>query len=143
MLCPCKSNKSYTLCCKPFHDSKALASTPIELMRSRYSAYALAKISYLLQTDCNATQKDFHEIETFSKAVEWIGLEIIKAYENIVEFKAYYKAGGELRVLHERSNFIQKDNKWLYCGGEIFNTKIERNAPCPCGSSKKLKKCCL
>jgi hypothetical protein len=27
--------------------------------------------------------------------------------------------------------------------GEEFTMKIGRNAPCPCGSGKKYKKCCL
>lgn len=53
-LCPCKSNISYSDCCEPYHNSTKLPSTAEQLMRSRYSAYALKLINYLIET----THKD-------------------------------------------------------------------------------------
>ena len=47
-------------------------------------------------------------------------------------------------TLQENSNFKQIDSRWYYCDGDvqIKSFKPERNAPCPCGSQRKFKKCC-
>jgi SEC-C motif-containing protein len=74
--------------------------------------------------------------------LEWLKLDVLNAYENIVEFKAYYKENGKIAVLHEKSFFIEENGVWKYKDGELFNAKVERNEPCPCGSGKKFKKCC-
>ena len=111
-------------------------------MRSRYSAFTLAKADYLIYSDIHASQKDKVDILAFAKGVEWIGLEIVKSHDDTVEFKAYYKANGSLQMLHERSQFIFQEGRWQYAGGTHLHAKIERNAPCPCKSGKKIKKCC-
>ena len=41
-----------------------------------------------------------------------------------------------------KSSFIKEDGTWKYLDGELYNSKIERNESCPCGSGKKFKKCC-
>ena len=48
--CPCHSKLTYDTCCEPFHTGKKVAETPERLMRSRYCAYALAKVDYLIAT---------------------------------------------------------------------------------------------
>ena len=45
--CPCGSGALYADCCEPLHDG-AVASTAEKLMRSRFSAFALGRASYLL-----------------------------------------------------------------------------------------------
>src|SRR6187431_2086502 len=49
-LCPCSSGKRYTDCCKPLHKGQREAATAGELMRSRYSAFALKELGYLWRT---------------------------------------------------------------------------------------------
>ena len=74
--------------------------------------------------------------------VEWLKLEVLAAYDDIVEFKAYYRDESGIHLLHEESHFIYENECWFYDEGTLFNTKIERNETCPCGSEKKYKKCC-
>ena len=69
--------------------------------------------------------------------------------KGIVEFKAYYNKDGEEHVLHEVSRFVRTNGRWLYldgmvkpAGGLIRQLNEGKNAPCPCGSGKKFKRCC-
>lgn len=144
MSCLCGNDKTYDECCGPIIDDEIKAATPEELMRSRYSAYVRGDGRYLVLSTVKDNQhvEDAEIIEEFSNSVEWLKLDVLDAYKNIVEFKAYYKEGNSIKVLHERSNFILEDGKWLYVDGELYNSKVERNESCPCGSGKKFKKCC-
>ena len=112
-------------------------------MRSRYSAFVLGEAEYLIYSDTRSSEADKEELLAFSQGVEWIGLDIVAANDDTVEFKAYYNVGSKTQLLHEKSRFVQIDGVWKYDSGELFNSKIERNIPCPCGSGKKFKKCCL
>lgn len=47
--CPCHSGARYVACCKPLHDG-APATSPVSLMRSRFSAFALGLGDYLVDT---------------------------------------------------------------------------------------------
>ena len=40
--CPCDSKKLYRSCCGPFHNKEKLPSSPIDVLRSRYSAFAVS-----------------------------------------------------------------------------------------------------
>ena len=144
MSCICGVEKDYSECCGAIIDAQKKASTPEELMRSRYSAYVCGDGRYLVLSTVKENQHvdDVELIEEFSNSVEWLKLDVLDANETIVEFKAYYREGDEIKVLHERSNFILKDGVWLYSDGELYNSKVERNEVCPCGSGKKFKKCC-
>ena len=48
--CPCCSDKSFLDCCQPFILGLKKPSSPEELMRSRYSAYANCEVDYLYNT---------------------------------------------------------------------------------------------
>ena len=109
-----------------------------ELMRSRYDAFVKEDWAYLAQTSVHQTIEDLSN----SLPINWLKLDVVDAHDNIVEFKAYYKENGKIQVLHEKSNFIKEDGTWKYLDGELYNSKIERNESCPCGSGKKFKKCC-
>ncbi len=112
--------------------------TPKELMKSRYEAFVREDWAYLAQTSTTQTIEDLSSMPK----LQWLKLEIIESYDNVVEFKAYYKENGIVGVLHEKSFFIQEDGIVKYDTGIIYQTKIQRNEPCPCGSGKKFKKCC-
>lgn len=144
MLCYCKSEKNFDACCEPYLQGKTTPSTPLELMRSRYSAYVLGDGEYLVATTTseNRYENDIALIKEYAKSVVWLHLEIITSTPNTVEFKAYYRDKSGIVLQHEQSYFVQENGRWFYTRGDIFHTKIERNAPCPCQSGKKYKKCC-
>ncbi len=147
MECFCGLKKDFEECCGAIITGKKVAQTPEELMRSRYSAYVIADGTYLIKsaTKENCYESDIALIEEFCKNVRWLQLELLhvsqKECEGIVEFKAYYLQNSEIVLLHERSSFVKNDGVWEYDKGDFINSKIERNAPCPCGSGVKYKKC--
>jgi len=113
--------------------------TPSQLMQSRYDAFERMDGEYLKQTTTLEVSTDMSAYEN----IEWLKLDIFDAYENIVEFKAYFREDGMIQVLHEKSFFVEFEGEWKYSEGELFNTQIQRNESCPCGSGKKYKKCCM
>jgi SEC-C motif-containing protein len=113
--------------------------TPKELMISRYEAFVQHDWDYLVKTSLYQTKEEL----SAPSSIEWLKLEVVDAQEDTVEFKAYYKENARVGVLHEKSKFVLVDNEWKYKDGTLFNTQIQRNEPCPCGSGKKYKKCCV
>ncbi len=109
-------------------------------MRSRYAAFVLANGPYLRATSLVSMGDD---VETWAKSVVWLGLQVLRAEGAMVEFTARCLEGGAVRVMHEVSQFVQRDGTWLYASGEndVKREKVERNAPCPCGSGRKFKQC--
>ncbi len=142
--CYCDSKKEFSACCEPFLSGIQKPSTPVQLMRSRYSAFAVGDGKYLVKTTAkeNRYEEDAKLIKESAQNIVWLGLEVLYESENQVEFKAYYKERDGINVLHEKSSFVKEEGMWLYKDGILFNSKIERNEPCPCKSGKKYKKCC-
>ena len=112
--CPCCSDKPYKDCCKPFLESKELASDPLSLMRSRYTAFYKGKYDYIRETWHPETlPDDLGEAEPNI----WIGLEIIdwgmdeEEIEGEVEFKAKLILKDQLETLHELSSFDKIEGK--------------------------------
>lgn len=112
---------------------------PKQLMQSRYDAFIRMDGKYLQET----TTLDVSIDMTLYENIEWLKLDVLDAHDNIVEFKAYFREDDKLQVLHEKSLFVEVDGVWKYSEGELFNTQIQRNESCPCGSGKKYKKCCM
>lgn len=156
-LCPCNSGKAFTDCCDPIIKNQS-ATTAEALMRSRYTAYCIDKADYLLGTAHPQYRKDqtIEGISSWSAENKWIKLEIVDTEsgevndtEGSVEFKAHFiDKNGLDQIHHEKSDFVKENNHWYYTTG-VFNPEkpnvkvsISRNAPCPCGSGKKYKKCC-
>ncbi|MEA1919856.1 MAG: YchJ family metal-binding protein [Campylobacterota bacterium] len=137
---------TFNECCAPFIHNKKNAPTPLALMRSRYSAYTLKQIDYLLQTQCQIEDPltMYHEISEFANHAYFQHLEIVASEDHSVEYKAYYILNHRQELLHEKSNFTCKDGIWCYKEGTIFSTPVtfKRNDPCICGSGKKYKRCC-
>jgi SEC-C motif domain protein len=127
-ICYCDSNKPFKECCECFIKGNAIAKTPKQLMRSRYTAYALGNQGdYLLKTWAPETSKELTVISLSEKTFDWEKLEILnssqKGNEGMVEFNAWYKAkDGSHHVLHEKSTFIRREGRWFYLQGEV---KIE------------------
>ncbi|MDQ7045564.1 MAG: YchJ family metal-binding protein [Sulfurimonas sp.] len=112
--------------------------TPKELMISRYEAFVKRDWTYIAHTSLHQTLEDLQD----APPIEWLKLEVLADDASSVEFKAYYKLHGNIELLHEKSNFVKVDGDFKYKDGEHFNSKIQRNEACPCGSGKKFKKCC-
>ncbi len=151
-MCPCGSRKTYASCCKPLIAGYQHAVSAEALMRSRYTAYVLKNADYLLNTWHDSTRPAAIPL---SSIPEWRGLRIVRTEEGrendlrgVVEFKAKAAGGNTIRVLHEVSRFVRENDRWLYVDGDMSDSspssknKVGRNAPCPCGSGKKFKKCC-
>jgi SEC-C motif-containing protein len=153
--CPCGSLKIYETCCKLYLEDKQIAKTPEQLMRSRYTAYALAKTDYIKQTMQGKPLIDFNEegAKQWAQKVTWLSLKVIQAYnenpeKGFVEFVATFIEYNKLNVIHELSEFNQQDGRWFYVdgvnkhlSGPKSQAKIGRNSSCPCGSGKKFKNC--
>lgn len=155
MICPCGSGHDYQACCSPFHDRVALPETAEALMRSRYAAYVLRKIDYLIATHDPDRRSEFNPLSAgqWAREADWKRLDILSTKQGgagdetgHVEFIAWYVNGDELTCHHETSNFRRLDGVWVYSDGygkapEIVMSGIGRNEPCPCGSGRKFKKC--
>lgn len=148
--CPCCSGQTYDSCCKPFLSDQRKASTAKQLMRSRYTAFVNQDSSYILKTWHPKTRPKSLNFE--DNPVVWLGLETKSCVEGgesdsagSVEFITNYLESGQLCTLTEKSAFTKEDNLWLYVKGEceFQKKKVERNRPCPCGSGKKFKRCCI
>jgi SEC-C motif-containing protein len=112
---------AYEECCGPVHDGQP-AVTAEALMRSRYSAYALDNVDYLLRTWHPGTRPAALAPDP---DLRWRGLEIVETGgggmfddTGIVEFRARYRAGDERGEMHERSRFVRHDGAWVYQGAD-------------------------
>jgi len=118
--CPCYSGLKYKKCCRPWHGGTA-APTPEALMRSRYSAYALGKVDYIMATT-HPDNPQFRadravwraQIQQFSDRTRFVGLQILAAEGDIVTFHAILFEDESDISYTERSLFKQKDGRWLY-----------------------------
>ena len=124
--CVCGSNKQFVQCCQPLLDNIRSATTPEELMRSRYSAYALGGYgNYLLSTWFAPMAKGMSIAELSQSDSQWIKLQIIDSgidgNSGWVEFKASYKYTNRIIEMHEKSIFIRQGSRWFYIGGEVSN----------------------
>ena len=157
MLCPCGSTLLFKTCCQLFITQKQQANTPEQLMRSRFSAYAIKDGQYIFDT-YGATQRSkqsVSEIQAWADECLWLALVIHESGANTVEFSAYYVVDNTLCELREKSNFALEENKWRYRDGDITVhneiANIKRNEICPCNryptawsakKAKKFKHCC-
>lgn len=145
--CPCASGLSYAECCQPLHQAEKTAQTAEALMRSRYSAFCLGEVDYLLDT-LHPSKRHPGEREALRESIEttqWLGLKVMdhkQAGDRAeVEFVAFYE-DAPFSQLHERSRFTREAGRWYYHDGLLLPAiKLGRNEPCFCGSGKKLKHC--
>jgi SEC-C motif-containing protein len=114
--CPCGSGATYDACCGRLHRGAASAETAEELMRSRYSAFAVGDTSYVFRTWHPRTRPD--DIDP-DPALTWTGLRIVGAGEDWVEFVASYDRAGVPGERRERSRFEQRGGRWVYVDGDV------------------------
>jgi SEC-C motif-containing protein len=91
-------------------------------MRSRYSAYALGRLDYLLDTWHPSTRPA--GLDALPPELKWLGLQVRRhactgPTGAEVEFVARSKWGGKARRLHESSRFVLEGGQWWYVDGQV------------------------
>ncbi|WP_435300372.1 YchJ family protein [Timonella sp. A28] len=121
--CPCGTGRAYSQCCGKFHEGQEHPASPEELMRSRYSAFALMKVEYLRFT---WAPENVPVHLALDPQQQWTRLRIIDAPaptadEGIVHYRAHYRYGQQRDFLEEISRFRRHAGHWVYVDGEILS----------------------
>ena len=122
--CPCHSGKLYSVCCRPYHHG-AVPENALVLMRSRYSAYALGLVDYIIKTTRWADPERVppidqwrRSIEEFSALTTFWGLTIHSHTESgnsaVVKFTALLRRGSQDVSFAETSRFVKEKEGWMY-----------------------------
>ena len=111
----------YDECCGPLHAGTASAPTAEQLMRSRFSAFAVGDAAYLLATRHRSTRPAQLELDA---DVRWYRLDIIRTErgglldrEGIVEFEAFFRSPSGASSQRETSTFVRENGRWYYVDG--------------------------
>ena len=154
--CPCASGKTFGACCEPVQAGTRMPATAEELMRARFSAHVTHNFKFLHDTYRPTAGKPY-VAEEGEPTMKWTKL-VVHGHETgsdgekaFVDFSAYGTEEGVEKVLHEKAEFLRVNGAWLYnrearLGPAPYKAaapKPGRNEPCPCGSGKKYKHCCL
>ena len=96
-------------------------------MRSRYGAYVVGLIDYLLATWHPSTAPGELELSP----VKWIGLEVLHAESagdaGVVEFVALCRVNGRAERMHETSRFVREAGRWYYIDGQMVAEENPRS----------------
>ncbi|MSU69577.1 MAG: hypothetical protein EXS39_02135 [Opitutaceae bacterium] len=154
--CPCGSGNLLGDCCDPILTGPRPAATAEQLMRARFTAHVVHDFAFLHRTYRPTSQQPLVE-ESGEPAMQWTKL-VVHRHElgknpdtAYVDFSAYGTEAGAEHVLHEKAEFVRQDGAWIYTravrqGPAPIKTTVPkpgRNDPCPCGSGRKYKQCCL
>ena len=145
--CPCQSSKSYEDCCGRFHTHMQFPETAEQLMRSRYAAYVLKNVPYIVETTVPSQQGllNVQAIQAWAEETQWRGLQILNTEsltktQSAVEFNAVFQGEEGEQTHHERSIFVKIDDRWYFVDPTVPLPTMKQ--PCVCGSGKKFKHCC-
>lgn len=118
MRCPCLRGLAYAECCEPLHRGDTTAPTAEQLMRSRFSAFAVGDPDYLLATWHPSTRPETLELDP---AVRWYRLDILDRAaggpldaRGEVEFEAFWRSPDDRGSQRERSRFVREGGRWFY-----------------------------
>lgn len=119
--CPCLSGLTYEECCGSLHAGADKASTAEQLMRSRFSAFAVGDADYLLTTWHPSTRPPALELDP---AVRWYRLDVDRTARGgpfdatgIVAFCAHFRSPEGAGELRETSRFVREGGTWFYVDG--------------------------
>ncbi|MGK5084338.1 YchJ family metal-binding protein [Bdellovibrionota bacterium FG-1] len=158
-LCPCGSEIQLSACCQPLIKGVTQAKTAEQLLRSRYTAFTLAEVDYIISTHHSKTRHEVkrEEIEDWAKNSKWLGLKVAQVEagsptdeKGTIVFCAQFEdSTGKKQDHWEQSYFDKEDGVWKFMDAQGLKTgpyrreapKAGRNDPCTCGSGLKLKKC--
>jgi len=89
-------------------------------MRSRYSAFAVGDVAYLLASWHPESKPAELELDS---SLRWYRLDILATSGGglldtvgTVEFRAHFRSPVGAGEQHERSRFVRKNGRWLYLG---------------------------
>ena len=135
--CPCGSGKLYSNCCAPYHKGQILPPTPLEVLRSRYTAFCYRNIGYILdsthpscrdyQEDRIAWAKSLNKNGMFD-SYTFVNLNVIDEdsgeEEAYINFQVILRSNesGEETTVAEKSKFLKQDGKWTYASGDVRST---------------------
>lgn len=125
-------------------------------MRSRFTAHAVKNYRHLHLTYLATSDQPYVEEPADEGDLTWTRL-VVHAHEigpkpdtAFVDFTAHFKADGTEQAIQEKSEFLRIHGTWFYNRSVRQGPapvkaapKVGRNDPCPCGSGKKYKQCCL
>ena len=102
-------------------------------MRSRYAAFVLQNIGYIVHTTVPAQQPllDAAALAQWAAQTEWLGLDVLRHDPH---------AGGKREMHHERSAFVLANGRWYFIDPTVPLPSMK--SACICGSGKKFKHCC-
>lgn len=116
MSCLCGSDKAFSDCCQPYLSGAKPVPTAEALMRSRYTAYTLGDVQYLLDSWYHLTRPETIELE---RDVQWLRLNILASSTDQVKFVATYRVNGKANKLRENSRFIREEGRYYYLDGVV------------------------
>ncbi|MGP9693784.1 YchJ family protein [Brachybacterium sp. AOP25-B2-12] len=125
--CPCGSGDRFAVCCGPILAGRP-APTAVQLMRSRFTAYAVGNDAHVLRTWHPSTRPSAADLARSRHEVPvWRRLVVHRQEQGgpfddhgIVEFTALARdADGASLRLHETSRFDREDGTWTYVDGDV------------------------
>lgn len=148
--CPCGSGTTthqllYKDCCSPFHSGQKLPQSPLEVLKTRYTAFAWRMPQYVIETT-HPVCKDFRKDKLkwardlnrsgMFDSYDFVKLDVVGEEtfnpdndgEGFIEFKVNLKANknsgehieGQDIVVEEKSRFLRtSDGGWKYAGGDV------------------------
>ena len=96
MQCYCNSGKDRNQCCGPLLAGQQEATTPEQLMRSRYSAYVCKNYDYVLRTYTASKRADLtvSALEESASGTTWLHLDVFKQIQAMWNLKRGMRRGG-------------------------------------------------
>lgn len=127
--CPCGTGLSFSKCCDGYLRGKRLPDTAEALMRSRYTAYVVGNVSYLIETRHPdfRTKTEAEDIAGWIKEVTaWDKLEVLMTEKGTnadktgyVAFNVFFHQGGHEEAMFEYSRFSKLNGRWVYESGNL------------------------
>lgn len=125
--CPCTSGKKYKKCCRRYHNGVSIP-TPTDLVRARYSGYALQLSDFIMETTHPDNEGYDSNIDNWRVRVDayclrnlFLDLEIVSAEDDKVsywyEMASLFSEG--ITEVKEDCIFAKVDGEWKYLSGEL------------------------
>lgn len=140
--CPCTSGKRYGDCCAPLHDGAREPQEGEELVRSRYAAFALGKIDYLIKT-LHDDHPDNRErkgqldaaLRAASSSFKYMGLTIFESQpadrdgvSRVLYLARIYRRGADVSFI-ELAEFLHDGTGLRYLGGRTRDASGVKERP--------------
>ena len=129
--CPCGSGLKYRACCRRFHVGEE-PGDPVTLMRSRYAAYALGEVAYLVRTlhpeHADRARPEAELIAELLRSRRTLRFARLRVLDHdlaadgrtgrVLFHAELYEAGVDRSFL-ERSTFARTSEGWRYLSGDM------------------------